>query len=164
MLGKSALIPFAHDRHLRIVRFDAHNDMSSFRKPLNVLDLRGCDDGFFVEPCVQFTLNTIGVGDLYYAAPKSRETLGIRGDSCICKRPTAASTTPPNIRECTKQIDNDNIQEEQEGPPWPQPGDRLKVARLGSETPYIPGSFIPAILRAKLGFPICLNIFFICAY
>ncbi len=29
---------------------------------------------------------------------------------------------------------------------------------------YIPGSFIPAILRAKLGLPICLNIFFICAY
>ena len=29
---------------------------------------------------------------------------------------------------------------------------------------YIPGSFIPAIRRAKLGLPICLNIFFICAY
>ena len=29
---------------------------------------------------------------------------------------------------------------------------------------YIPGNFIPAILRAKLGLPICLNIFFICAY
>jgi hypothetical protein len=27
--------------------------------------------------------------------------------------------------------------------------------------PYIPGSFIPAIRRAKLGLPICLNIFFI---
>src|SRR5580698_7039939 len=29
---------------------------------------------------------------------------------------------------------------------------------------HIPGNFIPAILRAKLGLPICLNIFFICAY
>src|ERR1700733_15005142 len=29
---------------------------------------------------------------------------------------------------------------------------------------YIPGNFIPAILRAKLGLPICLNIFFIWAY
>src|SRR5206468_3581114 len=29
---------------------------------------------------------------------------------------------------------------------------------------YIPGSFIPASLRAKLGLPICLNIFFIWAY
>ena len=29
---------------------------------------------------------------------------------------------------------------------------------------YIPGSFIPASRRAKLGLPICLNIFFICAY
>jgi hypothetical protein len=29
---------------------------------------------------------------------------------------------------------------------------------------YIPGIFIPASRRAKLGFPICLNIFFICAY
>src|SRR5580704_7059507 len=29
---------------------------------------------------------------------------------------------------------------------------------------YIPGIFIPASLRAKLGLPICLNIFFICAY
>jgi hypothetical protein len=29
---------------------------------------------------------------------------------------------------------------------------------------YIPGSFIPASLRAKLGLPICLNIFLICAY
>src|SRR5579872_3203874 len=29
---------------------------------------------------------------------------------------------------------------------------------------YIPGIFIPAMRRAKLGFPICLNIFFICAY
>src|SRR5215467_7014060 len=31
-------------------------------------------------------------------------------------------------------------------------------------TRYIPGSFMPAILRAKLGLPICLNIFFIWAY
>src|SRR5208337_2508399 len=30
--------------------------------------------------------------------------------------------------------------------------------------PYIPGSFIPASLLAKLALPICLNIFFICAY
>jgi hypothetical protein len=29
---------------------------------------------------------------------------------------------------------------------------------------YIPGNFIPAMRRAKLGLPICLNIFFICAY
>ena len=29
---------------------------------------------------------------------------------------------------------------------------------------YTPGSFIPASLRAKLGLPICLNIFFIWAY
>ena len=29
---------------------------------------------------------------------------------------------------------------------------------------YIPGSFIPARRRAKLGLPICLNIFFIWAY
>src|SRR5579864_1751147 len=29
---------------------------------------------------------------------------------------------------------------------------------------YIPGNFIPASRRAKLGLPICLNIFFICAY
>ncbi|SRR5208337_3756903 len=31
-------------------------------------------------------------------------------------------------------------------------------------TTYIPGNFIPAMRRAKLGLPICLNIFFICAY
>src|SRR6266852_3244298 len=31
-------------------------------------------------------------------------------------------------------------------------------------TTYMPGNFIPAIRRAKLGLPICLNIFFICAY
>src|SRR4029077_9997824 len=31
-------------------------------------------------------------------------------------------------------------------------------------TLYIPGIFIPANRRAKLGLPICLNIFFICAY
>jgi len=29
---------------------------------------------------------------------------------------------------------------------------------------YIPGSFMPANFRAKLAFPICLNIFRICAY
>src|SRR5882757_8230554 len=29
---------------------------------------------------------------------------------------------------------------------------------------HIPGSFIPASRLAKLGLPICLNIFFICAY
>jgi hypothetical protein len=29
---------------------------------------------------------------------------------------------------------------------------------------YIPGNFIDASRRAKLGFPICLNIFLICAY
>ena len=29
---------------------------------------------------------------------------------------------------------------------------------------YIPGSFIPASLLPKLALPICLNIFFICAY
>ena len=28
----------------------------------------------------------------------------------------------------------------------------------------MPGIFMPASLRAKLGLPICLNIFFICAY
>jgi len=33
-----------------------------------------------------------------------------------------------------------------------------------SATAHIPGNFIPAMRRAKLGCPICLNIFFICAY
>src|SRR5882757_4347615 len=40
----------------------------------------------------------------------------------------------------------------------------LHYCQLATDFPYIPGSFIPDILRAKLGLPICLNIFFICAY
>src|SRR5260221_10247687 len=38
-----------------------------------------------------------------------------------------------------------------------------KIA-LAQCTTYIPGIFIPAMRRAKLGLPICLNIFFIWAY
>ena len=53
---------------------------------------------------------------------------------------------------------------------WPVFGDQKgKKPVLATDhqlltTAYIPGNFIPAILRAKLGLPICLNIFFICAY
>ena len=43
-------------------------------------------------------------------------------------------------------------------------GPEKKVKSIHGAEAYIPGSFIPAILRAKLGLPICLNIFFICAY
>ena len=37
------------------------------------------------------------------------------------------------------------------------------VCTLMAILPYM-GNFIPAMRRAKLGLPICLNIFFICAY
>jgi len=51
---------------------------------------------------------------------------------------------------------------------WKSVVGRLAVGRstgqLRTTNDYIPGNFIPAILRAKLGLPICLNIFFICAY
>lgn len=39
----------------------------------------------------------------------------------------------------------------------------LKLSNLET-LPYRPGIFIPASRRAKLGFPIDLNIFRICAY
>jgi hypothetical protein len=42
--------------------------------------------------------------------------------------------------------------------------DHLSLRRTAGNRFYMPGNFIPAILRAKLGLPICLNIFFICAY
>jgi hypothetical protein len=48
-------------------------------------------------------------------------------------------------------------------PALPSPSQIRQICELGASF-YIPGSFIPAILRAKLGLPICLNIFFICAY
>ena|SRR5436305_10196278 len=41
----------------------------------------------------------------------------------------------------------------------------IRDSRLGlTSRAHIPGSFIPASLRAKLGFPISLNIFLICTY
>src|SRR2546426_10100965 len=40
----------------------------------------------------------------------------------------------------------------------------MKLFRQTEVGFYIPGNFIPASLRAKLAFPICLNILRICAY
>jgi hypothetical protein len=62
-----------------------------------------------MEPCVWIALKAIRVDDLHDAAPKSGDTLGIRSDGRICGRPTAAATTFQGIRECSKQIANENV-------------------------------------------------------
>ena len=102
-----------------------------------------------MHPRVQLPLDSILVGKVHDHAPDGSHALLRSRYLAFYDLPGLGAARSNHLDQDPDEENNENIAEQ---------------ITSAIYFPYIPGNFIPAILRAKLGLPICLNIFFICAY